>query len=160
MPDRSSSIKKISRKQLDRRLGRIREMLPLLQPPSKGWIATLRNALGMTQEDLAARIGISRQAAGQLERRESDHSVTLKALEEAARALGGQLVYAIVPGRSISETLEERALRLARRMTASVQHTMRLEDQETDSDVDERTRELAKELLSSPERLWSLPDED
>lgn len=112
----------------------------------------------MTQDDLAGRLGVTRQAVSQLEQRESGGSVTLKALHEVARALGGELVYAIVPDRPITETLEQRAYRLARQMTASVRHTMRLEDQETDADLDEHTREIVRELLASPNRLWSVPD--
>jgi predicted DNA-binding mobile mystery protein A len=112
----------------------------------------------MSQADLGRRMGVTRQAIGQLERRESDGSATIKALEEAARALGGELVYAIVPHRPLGRTLEERADRLAGQMTASVRHTMRLEDQETDTDLEARTAEIAAELLASPRRLWTLPD--
>jgi predicted DNA-binding mobile mystery protein A len=115
-------------------------------------------SLAMSQADLGRRMGVTRQAIGQLERRESDGSATIKALEEAARALGGEFVYAIVPHRPLGRTLEERADRLARQMTASVRHTMRLEDQETDTDLEARTAEITAELLASPRRLWSLPD--
>lgn len=114
----------------------------------------------MTQADLAQRMGVSRQAISQLEQRESDGAVTLKALEEAANAFGGEVVYAIIPGRPLAEILENRAVRLARRMTGPVRHTMRLEDQEPDSDLDQRTRELADELLSDPRRLWADLDGD
>lgn len=152
-------MQEISRRQLDRRLDGLRPVMSMLRPPADGWVAALRSAYGMTQADLAARLGVTRQAIGQLEQRESGGSVTLKALQDAARALGGDLVYAIVPNRPISETLERRARDLARQMTASVQHTMRLEDQETDAASDEQTRSLARELLSKPHRLWSIPDE-
>lgn len=112
----------------------------------------------MTQADLAQRMGITRQAVSNLEQREVDGAVTLKGLREAARAMGGELVYAIVPERPISETLEQRAYRIARQMTRSVHHTMRLEDQETDVDLDARTREIARTLLETPSRLWAVPD--
>lgn len=153
-------VKQIARQQLDRRLERIRAAAPALRlAEGGGWIATLRTALGMTQADLARRVGVSRQAVSQLEQREADGSATLKALEEGARALGGELVYAVVLEHPIEETLERRALTLAKQMTGSVRHTMRLEDQEPVSDVEERTRQLARELLSSPHRLWSGQDE-
>jgi predicted DNA-binding mobile mystery protein A len=109
----------------------------------------------MTQAHLARRIGVSRQAVSQLEQREVDGSVTLNALEQVAQALGGRLVYAIVPERSLTETLERRALEVAADLTNSVRHTMRLEDQEPGRDLEERTRDLANELLASPKRLWS-----
>ena len=148
----------LARQQLDRRLDALRNVVPLLQPPRDGWIATLRNALAMKQDVLARRMGVSRQSISQLERREAEGSATLKALEQAAEALGGRLVYAIVPRESIASTLEERALLLARRMTGAARHSMRLEDQEPSSDLDTRTRELANELLKAPEQLWANPD--
>lgn len=154
----SNRIRDLGRRQLDRRLQEIRSVMAGLRPPQNGWIASLRTALGMTQADLAQRMGITRQAVSHLEHREVDGSVTLGALRDAAHAMGGELVYAIVPRRPISETLEERAHRIARQMARSVHHTMRLEDQETDADLDERTREIARALLDSPSRLWAIPD--
>lgn len=112
----------------------------------------------MSQATLADRMGVSQQMISQLEQRESTGNVTLNALQEAAEALGGQLVYAIVPAQPLQTMLEDRALRIATQMTVSVHHTMRLEDQETGSVPDERTRELAKELMASPGRLWSAPN--
>lgn len=150
-----TQVKDLARRQLDRRLDQIRDVAPIMRQSKGGWISILRMALGMTQADLARRMGVSRQAISQLEQREADGSATLRALEEAADAMGSEVVYALLPERSIADTLEERAMRLARRMTGSVRHTMRLEDQEPQSDLDQRTRELAKELLSDPTRLWT-----
>lgn len=153
-------IRDLARHQLDRRLEEIRRLAPDLQTPKGGWVGALRTAYAMSQADLGRRMGISRQAVSQLEQRESDGSATLKALEHAARALGGELVYAIVPKQSIAGVLERRALRLATQMTGSVRHTMRLEDQAPESDLDERAKALAQELLASPGQLWSIPDDE
>jgi predicted DNA-binding mobile mystery protein A len=158
MNSQSSRVRRLGREQLDRRLNEARQIAPALRPPPQGWIGAIRTALGMTQADLAERMEISRQAVSQLEHREADGSITLNALREAAEALGGRVVYIVIPDRPVSQTLEERAYRLARQMVTSVRHTMRLEDQETDSDVEERIREIAEELLVSPRRLWSHPD--
>ncbi|MGK2960622.1 MAG: mobile mystery protein A [Gemmatimonadaceae bacterium] len=154
----TDNIETLARQQLDRRLDEIREAAPLLRAPRGGWILTLRNAMGMSQKILAERMGVSPQAISQLEQRESDGSVTVKALQQAAEKLGGELVYAIVPAKSIHETLESRALQIASRMTGAVRHTMRLEDQEPSSDLHGQTLKLARELASTPERLWSAPD--
>jgi predicted DNA-binding mobile mystery protein A len=101
---------------------------------------------------------VSRQAVSQLEQREADGSITLNALREAAGALGARVAYAAIPDRPVSQTLEERAYTIARQRVTSVRHSMRLEDQETDSDVEERIREIVEALLASPNRLWSHPD--
>lgn len=157
MYDSERRIRSLARQQLDRRLQRIRETGSLLDQPRGGWVSLLRNALGMTQAQLAERMSVSRQAIGQLEQREVDGTATMRALERAAEALEGRLVYAIVPERSISETLEQRALEVAARMTGSVRHSMKLEDQEPDTELDQHTKDLAKELLASPSQLWSDP---
>jgi predicted DNA-binding mobile mystery protein A len=158
MSRQSRRVRQLGREQLDRRLNDARQTAPALQPPPKGWIAAIRTALGMTQADLADRLEVSPQAVSQLEHREADGSITLNALQEAAEALGGRVAYIVIPDRPVSQTLEERAYKIARQMVTSVRHTMRLEDQETDSDVEERIREIAEELLVSPRRLWSHPD--
>jgi len=121
-------IRDLARHQLDRRLEEIRSLAPDLRTPQGGWVGALRTAYAMSQADLGRRMGISRQAVSQLEQRESDGSTTLKALEHAAQALDGELMYAIVPKQSIAGVLERRALRLATQTTGSARHTMRLEN--------------------------------
>jgi predicted DNA-binding mobile mystery protein A len=97
---------------------------------------------------------VSRQAISQLEARELEGSASLQALEEAAQALGGKLVYAIVPNQALGETLRQRAEELATRWTSEVRHTMKLEDQEPETELDRPMGELVQELLASPSRLW------
>lgn len=152
-------IEMMARRQFDERLAAIRAASGLFERPRRGWIATLRRALGMPQSHLAHRMRISRQAISQLEKREVDGSITLSALEQAAEALGARVVYAVVPDRPLLATLSDRALKLASRITGSVRHTMRLEDQDPGSDLDRRTLELAASLAESPSRLWSVTDE-
>ncbi len=159
MTDAQNPVRELARRQLDQRLERVRDVLPDLRAPGGGWIGTLRSALGMSQEDLARRLGVTRQAISQLEHREVEGSATLNALKAAAEALEGELAYTIVPARSIQETLEARARDLALGMLESVRHTMRLEDQEPDVDLEARLERLTNELLASPEKLWSQPDD-
>ena len=155
MTTAENRIREVARQQLDRRFETVRNEPQHLKAPEGGWVSAIRTAYAMSQADLARRMGVSRQAVSQLEQREADGAVTMRALEQAAQALDSELVYMLVPRRSIGATLEARALRLANQMTSSVRHTMRLEDQEPESDLDERTRVLAKQLLASPSQLWS-----
>ena len=157
MPERPIDI--IARRQLDERLTAVRQTSGLFERPRSGWIATVRRALGMPQAHLAQQLEVSRQAISQLEKREADGSITLGALEQAAEALGGRVIYAVVPDRPLQETLSRRAMQLASRITGSVRHTMRLEDQDPGSDLDRRTRELAEALIENPSRLWSTTGE-
>jgi predicted DNA-binding mobile mystery protein A len=104
-------------------------------------------------------MGVSQPRITQLEKSEVDGSVTLDSLERAARAMGCRVVYAIVPERPFGDTLQERAAEIAHRQLASVEQTMRLEDQ----GVPDRARQneglqrLIKELLRRPARLWDEP---
>lgn len=156
MPERH--VEQLARRQLDERLAGIRAAAVLFDRPRRGWIATLRRALGMPQAHLAHRMSVSRQAVSQLEKREADGSITLNALEQAAEALGARILYAVVPDRPLDETLSDRAFELASRLTGTVRHTMRLEDQEPESDLQRRTRDVADVLLERPSRLWSSND--
>jgi predicted DNA-binding mobile mystery protein A len=77
-------------------------------------------------------------------------------LRRAADALGCELHYALVPRQSLVDTLENRALALARQQMAAVSHTMALEAQATSHEtVEAQTRALAESLLKGSRRkLW------
>lgn len=120
----------------------------------------LRGALVLRQEDLAARLDVSRQAAGALERREAEESVTLAALREAAEALDAELYYVLVPRRPLQEQFEERIDRAARLLAGQVHHSMRMEDQATEpAELTERIEEIKAQFRLHPSLLRALPDE-
>ncbi len=125
--------------------------------PSIGWVKTIRTSLGMSLEQLGGKLRITKQSAQNLEKRESEGSVTIKALEEAARALGMRLVYGFVPiDGSVERMIEKKAKHLAAEIVMRTSGSMKLEDQENSADrirkaIDERTRELMEEL---PKKLW------
>ena len=147
-------------RQLDRRFDDLRSQAALLRTPRGGWIRLLRNALGLRQEDIGTRLRVSKQAAGALERREVEESVTLAELREAADALDAELYYVLVPRRRLNEQLEERLDRAARFLAGQVHHSMRMEDQATDpGEMTERIEEIKAQLRRTPSLLWTLPDE-
>ena len=76
-----------------------------LERPAEGWLATFRRALGMSQVDVAVRLGVGRASVQQAERRESDGAITLDKMDTMASAMGGRLVYAIVPEGSSAGTV-------------------------------------------------------
>jgi predicted DNA-binding mobile mystery protein A len=80
----------------------------------------------------------------------------MQSLERAAEALGCRVVYALVPLKPLTTTLEQRAQQMAERQLSSVEQTMRLEAQSVDDEEQrKRTRQrLADELLQRPARLW------
>lgn len=149
----------LDRKQLDTRFGALRPALSMLQPPRGGWIRALRTALGMRQQDLGERLGISSQAVGDLERREANEQVTLARLRAAAHELGAELYYVVVPARPVGVVLSERADAMAHFLVSQVHHSMRMEDQATaDEEREARVAEVKARLLEAPSLLWALPD--
>ena len=142
-------------RQLDRRFAAVRPLLVAARPP-KGWVRAIRNALGMTTQQLARRIGVSQSRIPELEQAEVSGNITLKSLERAAEALGCRVVYALVPERPLAETLRAQAEGIANRQLAAVAHSMQLEDQAVqDKAVRKEQRDrLIEQLMLRPARLW------
>ncbi|HXW24215.1 MAG TPA: mobile mystery protein A, partial [Xanthobacteraceae bacterium] len=113
---------------LDVRFAALRPLLRTQRPP-KGWLRAIRDALGMTTKQFAARLGVSQPRIVELEQSEVSGSVTLNTLQRAAEALGCRFVYALVPDKPLADTVRDRAEFVARQRQAAVEQTMRLEDQ-------------------------------
>lgn len=117
--------------QLDRNLNDMRKVPPR---PTDGWIASVREALGLTLGQIAAKLRASRQAVQQFEQAESDDRITLGALRRVAEAMGCDLVYALVPkSGSFTELAERPAREGAAREVQRVVHTMALENQKPEN---------------------------
>lgn len=123
-----SSTKRTARRRLDEKLSGL-NALRRMEPPPKGWLRAIRDALGMSGTQFARRLGISWQSMDDLEKSEAAGTIGLETLRKAAAALDCTLVYAIVPNRSLETLVEERARALAKAALARVDQTMRLEDQ-------------------------------
>ena len=141
--------------QLDRRFQELTPITRMNRPP-RGWIRSIREALGMTTGQFAKRLGVRQPRVIEMERGEATGNITVQSLERAAEAMGCRLVYVLVPNKSLTKMLEERAFELARKKLASVEQTMRLEDQEvTDKSFKTKAHQrLTNELLRRPARLW------
>ncbi|MGH7543785.1 MAG: mobile mystery protein A [Gemmatimonadota bacterium] len=137
---------------------RLSQLVPLasVQVPRAGWIRTIRQALGLTAQDLSERIGVTRPAITHLEKAEQEGRITLNKLREVARALDCTLLYALVPNESIETVLDRRARIIAEKRMGRVWHSMLLEGQEISEEEKERQiTDLVSELRSrSPRDLW------
>lgn len=149
----------LAAQQLDRRFSEIRETLRGAERPARGWIKAIREALGMTTAQLAARMGVAQPRITELEKREAGRVVTLQSLERAAEALDCRLVYILVPNDSLEGRVNARAEAVAELHLSAVDHTMRLENQSvTDRQRrDAMKKKIVAELLERPARLWQLP---
>lgn len=142
-----------ARHALDRRTAGLQDQSGLARPAG-GWVRAVREALGMSTEQLGRRLGISRQAVSLLERSELEETVRLASLRRAAEALDCALVYAFVPNTSLEDTVQRQARRVAGAEFARVDQTMLLEAQRVEAaDADDLVEARATELVDSPE-LW------
>jgi len=119
-------------------------------------VRAIREALGMRAEDLANRMGVSQPTLTRLESNERRGSVRLDTLQRAADALECDVVYALVPRRSLGEMVNEQARTRALERMGRVAHTMALEDQALNNEqLEKRVRDLASMYLTMP-GLWSV----
>jgi predicted DNA-binding mobile mystery protein A len=122
----NNKFRQLRLSQLDRSLQDMRTPPPR---PTSGWISSVREALGITLDQIGKQIGSSRQAVQQVEKAEATNRITLGALRRTAEAMGCELVYALVPKSGTFAELAERPVRdRAARDVKSVVHTMMLED--------------------------------
>ncbi|HNV99110.1 MAG TPA: mobile mystery protein A, partial [Chitinophagales bacterium] len=125
-------------------------------PPS-GWIRTIRNALGMSLQQLGKKLSITRQSVQEMEQREQDGTITLKSLKEVAKAMDMQLVYAFVPvDGTLEDLIERKATALARQIVMRTSNSMKLEDQQNSTErlekaIQERANAIKNEM---PKILW------
>lgn len=122
------TLKQLKRRQVDEILAPFTG-LPA-HSPKRGWIRTIRTALGMTLDQLGNRLGSSKQAVEQLEKNEVSGALSLEKLRSAADALDCDLVIALRPrAGSIEAAVRNQAIKKARAMHSGVRHTMALEAQ-------------------------------
>lgn len=144
----------VARKQLERRLAPLREMT-LVAPP-KGWVKALRESLGMTARQLAARMGVAPSRIPAIEKAEVTGATELRTLRQAAAAMNCALVYAFVPIEPLDDILRDRAIQKTRRDAARLDHTMRLENQALlKADLAAEQQRMIDRILSGTLRgLW------
>ena len=110
----------------------------------------------MSDSEVAARLGVTRSAVYQAERGERSGAITIKQLQALANAMGGELVYAIVPKGGVDKLILEQArLKAEERVRLASAH-MALEKQSLPNAlikkrIEALTQELAREM---PPGFW------
>lgn len=127
-------------KQLDYR----RPVGEIIRPPH-GWLRAVREGLGLTLREVAARIGVSAPAIRSFERSEAEDRITLASLKRVAGALGCDLVYVLLPRKASFEELadHEARQRVAPHIEAT-EHSMALEAQASHDVVEKVARETRR----------------
>jgi len=131
--------------------------LQKVAPPPTGWIKAIRNAIGMSMLQLGKQLSITKQSVQDIERREKDGSISIKALREAARALDMQLIYGFVPNDgSLEALIDRKAKELATQIVQRTSNSMKLEDQENSKQRIEKAIEERATIIKNemPKTLW------
>ena len=124
------------------------QVLLAKQAPPRGWLKEIREALGRTERQQAARLGVAGSTLHKSEQSEAQERITLGQLRKLADGLDCALVYALVPRKPLTEMVQDRAKQLAREEVYRVAHTMSLEDQRpTDERIQKQVTRRAEELL-------------
>lgn len=145
----------IARRKLDETGRALREAGPRIRViPRGGWIAAIRGALGMTVQDLADRLGITRAAAAKLEVSERRRTIQLETLQRVADALECDLVYVLVPRKPLQDIVDNRRLEILQSLQKRTDQHMRLEAQAV-SDPEHYQHLLRQAEFLVPDRmLW------
>jgi len=144
------------RDQLDKTFAQLTN-LKTLQAPVKGWLRSIREALGMSGKQLGKRLEVSQPRVVQLEKDELSGALTLKTMRQAAEAMDCVFVYAVVPRTSLEETMHRQARKIATERLSRTSHTMLLEDQMVSNDEQKKMFEDKVEDLirNIPNDFWA-----
>jgi predicted DNA-binding mobile mystery protein A len=148
--------KRLALEHLDKKLRKYKKIEPS-DVPEKGWIHSIRKSLNMTMEQLGKRLNMTRQGIKKIEEREESESISLKSLNEVAKALDLKLVYGFAPiNKSLAELVEQRAKKVATRIVERNHQHMkggshRNNEKMKKKEIAELTRELIFEMKKS---LW------
>ena len=141
----------MEQRRLTRLLDRTAKQLADIEVPSRGWIAAMRAALGMSAEYVAQRKGVSRNAVYQAERSEKEGAVSLKQMEQLATAMGGKFVYAIIPHDRIDEMKYRQAKSKAIQLLSVDEAASNWPVDEKQDWIDDKAAELMHDM---PSHFW------
>jgi len=144
----------VARTRLDSRLSQLRSAHAQMAAPRGGWLRAIRTALGMTLEDLASRLGITRSVLLRLETSEQKGTIRIATLHRVANAMNCDVAYALIPRQPLQEMVDEQRARVARQLNAKTRTHMLLEGQdERDPSLADWRNEHGASLISD-RQLW------
>ncbi|HML91245.1 mobile mystery protein A [Methyloceanibacter sp.] len=152
------SVKDTARRQYARIVDRAAEQFRNIHRPKDGWIALLRQALGMSGANVAARMDVSRNAIYQAERNEREGAITIAQMRKIADAMDAEFVYAVIPKGSVEDVIRTQAHRKAEARVRRASSHMALESQSLPSEqTKRRIDDLAEQLVRDmPPDFWEI----
>lgn len=150
----STRMRQLARAKLDQIGKRWRQFLA--QPvgiPRGGWIAATRDALSMSQTDLARRLGVMPSSIVKLEARERAGTIQLDTLRRVADALDCDLVVVMVPRQSLQAMVDQQRIKQYAATLGRVTAHMNLENQPVSEELHQHLLEQAKAAIPDS-ALW------
>lgn len=151
------SVSRAKQRQAEGKINQARQVAQAFAKPLGGWIVTFQEAIGMSSPALADRLGVSRNSVYSSIQNEQAGTISLNQLEKMAEAMGGKLVYAIIPreGR-VEEIVMAQACKKAMRIIQRTRAHMALEEQteglrSEEEMIEELAGEIAREM---PRDFW------
>ncbi len=142
----------LERRRMARMIDRTAERMVDVTMPEKGWITTVRRALGMPAEYVAVRKGVSRNAVYQAERSEIEGSISIKQMENLAAAMDARFVYAIVPNDRVENLKYKQAVCKARAEIGGVKEAGNWPADTRQDWIEDRAAELLHDM---PSDFWT-----
>ena len=147
---------KLQFQQLNEKMDQLTGLQHVIVPPI-GWIKAIRNGIGMSMEQLGKKLSITKQGVMDIEKREKEGAITIKSMQEIAKAIDMQFIYGFVPDAgSLDQMIEMRALEIAKTIVQRTSTTMKLEDQVNSKErIEKAIKERAAEIINkTPKILW------
>lgn len=151
------SVSRAKQRQAESKINLAAQMAQAFTNPLGGWIATFQEAIGMSAPALAERLDVSRNSVYSSIQNEQAGTISLNQLEKMAEAMGGKLVYAIIPREGpVEEIVMAQARKKAKRIIQRTRAHMALEEQiEGLRSQEEMIEELASEIAREmPKNFW------
>ena len=142
--------------QAERKLNPFRSLEGIVIPPN-GWIHTIRKSIKMSLRQLGNKLSMTAQSVKEMEEREANGVISIKSLNEAAKALDMKLVYGFVSKHeSLEKMIEKRAQEIAKEIVFRTNNSMILEDQQNSEErikraIGQKTIEIKTNM---PKYLW------
>ena len=147
---------KLQFQQLNEKIDQLTGLQHVIVPPI-GWIKAIRNGIGMSMEQLGKKLSITKQGVMDIEKREKEGAITIKSMQEIAKAMDMKLVYGFVPNEGdLEQMIEARAIEMAKKIIERTSNTMKLEDQANSKErIEKAIKERASEIINkTPKILW------
>jgi len=148
------SVFRAKQRQAQERINQAARLAKALAKLLGGWMVAFQDEIGMNAPALAERLGISRNNSYAAIRNEQAGTISLNQLDKIADAMGGRLVFAIIPREGpVEEIVLAHARAKARRIIQRTRAHMALEEQ-TDGlrSEAEMIEELATDVIRESRR--------